>query len=145
MKKLLGIVVLGLLISNKALATMFECEMNNPSFSDRIYKYIIEINDENNNEVLLINPKENKILVRYSNKSKATITIIDGDGKYKYDGFTIRNHRDEKQFIFIEDRFRAHSVYVYLLEKDRDNKLYNAKSIDSALDDFSSGICRQLF
>ena len=46
---------------------------------------------------------------------------------------------------FIEDRFRAHSVYVHLLEKDRDNKLYNAKSIDTGLDDFSSGICRQLF
>lgn len=147
MKKLLGIVVLGLLLSGNASAITFECEMNSPYISHKIYKYIIETSDENDNEVLLFNRKENKILQRYSYKSKATLTILQNDRKYLYDGFQIRNGMSEKQFIFIEDAVVAHSVYLHLFVKDKDilnaDKLYDAKSIDTGLDDFSSGICKQ--
>ena len=143
MKKLLGIVVLGLLLGGNAYAdntTTFKC-----NFERANYEYTINLYTKDVNELRLLNMRSKDIYHYDAMKRSADITVIEGDRSYNFKGFKNNSANDEHYFFFTD---RAASLYAYLvLNQDEGSKPNSFKitSFDSAIDNITKGICEAFY
>ena len=143
MKKLLGIVVLGLLLSENANAdntTTFKC-----NFERANYEYTINLYTKDVNELRLLNMRSKDIYHYDAMKRSADITVIEGDRSYNFKGFKNNSAYDEHYFFFTD---RAASLFAYLvLNQDEGSKPNSFKitSFDSAIDNITKGICEAFY
>ena len=143
MKKLLGIVVLGLLLGGNAYAdntTTFKC-----NFERANYEYTINLYTKDVNELRLLNMRSKDIYHYDAMKRSADITVIEGDRSYNFKGFKNNNANDEHHFFFTD---RSNSLYAYLvINQDWESKpsTFNITSFDSAIDKITKGTCEAFY
>ena len=143
MKKLLGIVVLGLLLSGNAYAdntTTFKC-----NFERANYEYTINLYTKDVNELRLLNMRSKDIYHYDAMKRSADITVIEGDRSYNFKGFKNNSANDEHIFFFTD---RAASLFAYLvINQDWESKpnSFNITSFDTAIDEITKGTCEAFY
>ena len=152
MKKLLGILVLGLLWSGNSYAdttfssadsiTTFKC-----SFEKKNYEYTINLYNDELNDVHIKNSRSKKTYHYNRNKKSADITVILGDQSYNFKGFKNNDFGTLDHYLFFTDR--AASLYAYLAVKDYKGgskpKSFYITSFDSALDYVTEGTCEAIY
>ena len=145
MKKLFGIVVLGLMLSGDANAdsiTTFKC-----SFDKANYEYTINLYNNEINDVHIKNMKTKKTYHHNMFKKSADITVILGDNSYNFKGFKNNNNGTLDHYLFFTDQ--AASLYAYLAVTDDYSggqpKHFYITSLDSALDYVTKGKCEAFY
>lgn len=143
MKKLLGIIVLGLLFSVNAYAdrvVTFKC-----TFERDNYEYLINWYQDKYNE-LYLNSMPSKKSYYYDNlKSSVELTVINKTRSYNFKGF--KNNRDHSQhyFIFLDG---PNSVYAWLVATKFDTGRaveLDITSHDNAIDLTTKGTCKAIY
>ena len=148
MKKLLGIVVLGLLLSGNAYAEetdVYYCKLKNPyEASKDKYEYTIIWYKEKNHNLILQDDKTKELILSEVIKTKASIKVKKGEEEYSYNGFKNNMGYLENYFVFIDG---ANIIYAYI----EATKFENAKpvkweitSFDNAFDQITKGTCNKL-
>ena len=144
MKKLLGILVIGLLWCNVGFAdtvTKFKC-----NFERDNYEYTINLYEKEFNELYIRNMKSKETYLYNVDKRSVDITVINGDGSYNFKGFKNNNSNLEHYFVFID---QSNLLYAYLTVKDyegeKNHKLFDITSFDNALDFITEGTCEAVY
>ena len=144
MKKLLAILVLGLLWCNVGFAdtvTKFKC-----NFERDNYEYTINLYEKEFNEIRIRNMKSKETYLYNVDKRSVDITVINGDGSYNFKGFKNNNSNLEHYFVFID---QSNLLYAYLTVKDyegeKNHKLFDITSFDNALDFITEGTCEAVY
>ena len=145
MKKLLGILVLGLFLSSSAYAdsiTTFKCSFNKDN-----YEYTINIYNDEINDVYIQNRRSKETFHYNTSKRSADITVILGDKSYNFKGFKNNGSGTLDHHLFFTDR--AASLYAYLAVKDYKGginpKSFYITSFDSALEYVTEGTCEAIY
>ena len=130
MKKLLGIVVLGLLININAYAKHFilECNFENENYEQTINHE----GDETDAHSLLYRHMHNsKMELMDGYVIKHEITVKDNDKTYKFNGFKTRESGlSEMWFVFLGER---EIISSYLRVQDKDGESFKTYKITSLL------------
>ena len=150
MKKLFGIVVLGLIYSTNVFAdrvVTFKC-----IFDRENYEYIINWHRYTQIEILLRNKKSKDMYYLDGIKTSVDITVIDRDESYNFKGFK-NNGTDsvQHQFVFLDG---PHTLFADLkvadlntTSFDKENRPIEFKitSFDNGLDAFLNGTCKAIY
>ena len=110
MKKLLGILVLGLLWCNVGFAdtvTKFKC-----NFERDNYEYTINLYEKEFNELHIRNMKSKETYLHNVDKRSVDITVINGDASYNFKGFKNNNSNLEHYFVFIDQSNFNYIIYL---------------------------------
>ena len=131
MKKLLGIVVLGLLININAFAEHFILEC---SFENEKYEQTINHEDDRTGGHYLLYRHMHNSKMEYVNEGYVTkyeITVKDNDETYKLNGFrTRKSGLSEMWFVFLGER---EIISSYLTVQDKDGENFKTYKITSFL------------
>ena len=145
MKKLLGIVVLGLLLSGNAYAdrvVTFKC-----NFDIENYEYIINWHRDSYNEILIRNMRSKESYYTDGLKSSVDITVIEGNRSYNFKGFKNNGSNSvQHNFVFLD---QSNILFADLQALSFDDKRraveFKITSFDNALDMFTDGMCRAIY
>ena len=146
MKKLLGILVLGLLWCGNSYAdsiTTFKC-----NFEKKNYEYTINLYNDELNDVHIKNSRSKKTYHYNRNKKSADITVILGDMSYNFKGFKNNDFGTLDHYLFFTDQ--AASLFAYITVQDgykggSKPKSFYITSFDSALDEVTKGTCEAFY
>ena len=145
MKKLLGIVVLGLIYTTNVFAdrvVTFKC-----IFDRENYEYIINWHRYTPIDILLKNRKSKDMYYIDGIKSSVDITVIDRDTSYSFKGFK-NNGRNlvNHQFVFLDG---SSSLFADLntisFDKENNPVEFKITSFDNALSAFLNGTCKAFY
>ena len=143
MKKLLGIIVLGLLLSGNAYSddiTTIKCKF------DKDYEYTINLYEKEVLDLYLFKNNRTEIYLSEGRKRAADITIIKNGSSYNFKGFENNRGMDEHYFIFIDG---TNLLFSYMRVLDRDQnakpKTFEVINFDDAIDDINKGKCEAFY
>ena len=145
MKKLLGIVVLGLLLSGNALAdrtVTFKC-----IFDRENYEYIINWHRDTYNEIFLRNMQTKEMYYSDALKSSVDITVINRDRSYNFKGFKNNGSNSvQHNFVFLD---RSNTLFAdlqaTLFDDERRAVEFKIIAYDDALEQFLVGTCKAIY
>ena len=147
MKKFLGIVVLGLLLSGNAYAEedVYYCKLKNPyKASKDKYEYTIIWYKWKLHNLVLQDGKNKELILEEPAKTKASIKVKKGEEEYSYNGFKNNMSGEEHYFVFIDG---ANIIYAYIeatkFETAKPVK-WEITSFDNAFDQITKGTCNNL-
>ena len=145
MKKLLGIVVLGLLLSGNAFAdrtVTFKC-----IFDRENYEYIINWHRDTYNEIFLRNMQTKEMYYSDALKSSVDITVINRDRSYNFKGFKNNGSNSvQHNFVFLD---RSNTLFAdlqaTLFDDERRAVEFKIIAYDDALEQFLVGTCKAIY
>ena len=145
MKKLLGIVVLGLIYTTNVFAdrvVTFKC-----IFDRENYEYIINWHRDTYIEIYLRNMKSKDMYYTDGLKSSVDITVIEGDRSYNFKGFKNNGSNSvQHNFVFLD---QSNTLFADLqatsFNEKRQAVKFKITSFDNALDAFSNGTCKAIY
>ena len=145
MKKLLAVVVLGLLYTTNVFAdrvVTFKC-----IFDRENYEYIINWHRYTPIEILLRNKKSKDMYYVDGIKTSVDITVIDRDRSYNFKGFKNNGtNLVQHQFVFLDG---PNTLFADLntTSFDKENRPIEFKitSFDNGLDAFLNGTCKAIY
>ena len=145
MKKLLGIVVLGLLYTTNVFAdrvVIFKC-----IFDRENYEYIINWHRYTRIDILLNNRKSKDMYYVDGMKTSVDITVIDRDRSYSFKGFKNNgSNLVSHQFVFLDG---PSSLFADLnaisFDKENNPVEFKITSFDDTLSAFLNGTCKAFY
>ena len=145
MKKLLVIVVLGLLSSGNAFAdrtVTFKC-----IFDRENYEYIINWHRDTYNEIFVRNMQTKEMYYSDNLKSSVDITVIERDRSYNFKGFKNNGSNSvQHNFVFLD---QSNTLFADLQATSFDDERraveFKITAFDNALDQFSDGTCKAIY
>ena len=142
MKKLLGIVVLGLLLSGNAYAAenlvTYKCNLDRKNYEYTINWYQYEYND-----ITLKNMNTKKLFFQDELKHSADITVINGETSYSLKGFKNNQSHLEHYLVFLDG---TDFLYAYIAATKFDTGRateFEITSFDNAFDEVTKGTCKE--
>ena len=145
MKKLLGILVLGLIFSNNAFAdktVTFKC-----MFDRENYEYIINWHRDTYTQIFIRDMKTKDTLYSDNLRSLVDITVIKRDRSYNFKGFKNNgNNSVQHQFVFLDsDNTLFAHLSATLFDDEQRAVEFKITAFDNALDQFSDGTCKAFY